>query len=563
MLRIFLFILISYKLAFASFEGVSSALENYIQSSYELSSLDAKKDFILYKTLNDEKIASQKDLLAALKEPLLKKDIDAYLQRVKNQNAKRLYLDFYDYLYSFHLYLNKNPSIKQKQLNQRAKLLNEELKNFVLSSEDESYKGFLLKTRALFLKDILHRMQKDLLRADAYYLNSLNFQGVINWINEKIGMSYLNTGKLIICVLVLFIFYILRLLFVRISTLLVYKYLYYFKKSDDKDFKELFLHKLQKPIEFFITLYSVGLCVAILYYPDSINEGIFRLFNLFYLWTIVWFIINLLNSYGLMLISKIAIKSGQKEIINLIIKMLFSLIIIIALLTSLRLFGFDISTIMASLGIGGLAVALASKDIISNFFASIMLLFDESFEQGDWVRIGNIEGNIVETGLRKTSIRGFDNSLSFIPNSTIMGSNIINFSRRKLGRRVSFLLGLTYSSKPDQIIELSKAIRLYLQNSPHVAQSNDKENKKASRRFRQNLINIDDLEGYSSKIYVGLNSFGDFSINIEVSFYTKKVDGVGHRMDKEQVLLAMLKLVSEHGLSLAFPTQSIYIEKNG
>ncbi|WP_162894585.1 mechanosensitive ion channel domain-containing protein, partial [Klebsiella pneumoniae] len=130
---------------------------------------------------------------------------------------------------------------------------------------------------------------------------------------------------------------------------------------------------------------------------------------------------------------KLAQKSGKKEVVNLIIKILYFVIIIIALLYILAQLGFNISAIIASLGTGGLAVALAAKDIIANFFASILLLFDNSFNHGDWVEVSGIEGTVVETGLRKTTIRTFDNCLVFLPNSTIMGANIKNWSKRRMG----------------------------------------------------------------------------------------------------------------------------------
>lgn len=553
-----------YAACFASFQSVSTALEGYIQSSYELSSTDPKKAPTLYKTLKDEKSSTLASLLNALKEPLSKKEIKLNLAKVKSKRAREIYTSFYVYLWALHGYLNNEAGFNSKSLKQSAKSLDTKLKGYILSLKDESYDGFLLKTRALFLKDVLNRLQKDISRSNAYYLNSINFQQCLNWINQKIGSHFLNFGKVIICLLVVLSFYVIMKLLTKLSSLIIIKYFRLFKKNQtihENHFQEAFLHKLQRPIQTFIMVYSLGLCAAIIYYPTSIDLSIFRLFNLCYIWVIVWFIINVLDSYGLMLVSKLAIKSGQKEIINLVIKILYSLISIIAFLISLRIFGFNISTIIASLGIGGLAVALASKDIISNFFASVMLLFDDSFEQGDWVRIGDVEGNIVETGLRKTSIRGFDNTLAFIPNSTIMGASIINYSRRKLGRKVSFSVGLTYDATPTQIKKLSKEILALLKSSPCVAQTKDKEGRAWSSKYRQSLVNLDDLEGYSSSIFVGLASFGESSINIDVSFYTKQVDGTGHRLDKENILLSIMDLVASNGLSMAFPTRSIYIEK--
>lgn len=112
------------------------------------------------------------------------------------------------------------------------------------------------------------------------------------------------------------------------------------------------------------------------------------------------------------------------------------------------------------MGIGGLAVALAAKDIIANFFASILLLFDNSFNQGDWVEVSDIEGTVVETGLRKTTIRTFDNCLVFLPNSTIMGANIKNWSKRRMGRHVRMYLGVGYDATPEKLEQCVKDLRV-------------------------------------------------------------------------------------------------------
>lgn len=147
--------------------------------------------------------------------------------------------------------------------------------------------------------------------------------------------------------------------------------------------------------------------------PLPVNVKITNTFYIIYVVLFAWLIVGILNSYGIMFLAKLAQKSGKKEVANLIIKMLYFIIVIIALLLILAHLGFNVSAIIASLGIGGLAVALAAKDIIANFFASLIISFDDSFNQGDWIEVAGIEGNVVETGLRKTTLRTFDNSLVF------------------------------------------------------------------------------------------------------------------------------------------------------
>ncbi|WP_141090901.1 mechanosensitive ion channel family protein, partial [Campylobacter concisus] len=144
-----------------------------------------------------------------------------------------------------------------------------------------------------------------------------------------------------------------------------------------------------------------------------------NIFSIIYIVAFSWLVLTILNGYGIAIIDKIAQKSKRKEVINLALKVIYVIVLIITLLLILQKLGFDISALIASLGIGGLAVAFAAKDIIANFFASVMMLFDNSFSQGDWIVCGDIEGTVVEIGFRKTTVRSFDNALIFVPNSKL------------------------------------------------------------------------------------------------------------------------------------------------
>ncbi|MBT0827006.1 mechanosensitive ion channel family protein, partial [Campylobacter lari] len=297
--------------------------------------------------------------------------------------------------------------------------------------------------------------------------------------------------------------------------------------------------------------------------PAPIDIRISNILSIAYIILTAWLVINVFDSYGMMIVAKLAEKSGKREVVNLIIKILYFIIIVIAVLFVLAHLGFNISALIASLGIGGLAVALAAKDIIANFFASVLLLFDNSFNQGDWIEVSGIEGTVVETGLRKTTIRTFDNSLVFLPNSTIMGANIKNWSKRKIGRHVKLFIGVTYDAKPEQLEQCVEDIRYLLATSPLIAQVDDSAlNYGGTRaRYRQNLVSVNDLEGYKNSTYVAVSGFSASSIDIEVYFYTKAISGAGFREARQSILLELMKIVERNKLSFAFPSQSLYIEK--
>ncbi|WP_390183395.1 mechanosensitive ion channel family protein [Campylobacter coli] len=404
------------------------------------------------------------------------------------------------------------------------------------------------------------RANADLLESN-YIFSLLELQVWIDRINEMANIDFINTGKIVISILVLVFFMSLRRFFSNIVYFILVR-LVYRNKSDADDIKVIFIDNIKKPVGFLLICYAISLCLTIATYPAPLSINLSNLFHIVYAVLIAWLILRILDGYGVVLVSKLAQKSGKKEVVNLVIKILYFVIFVIALLYILAQLGFNISAIIASLGIGGLAVALAAKDIIANFFASILLLFDNSFNQGDWVEVSGVEGTVVETGLRKTTIRTFDNCLVFLPNSTIMGANIKNWSKRRMGRHVRMYLGVGYDATPEKLEQCVKDLREFLHTSDLVAHDEDSALKYGDHttKYRQNLVSINDLEGYKNACYVALSEFADSSINIELYFYTKEIGGKDFREARQSLMLEFMRIIEKNGLTFAFPSRSIYIE---
>ena len=383
-----------------------------------------------------------------------------------------------------------------------------------------------------------------------YIFSLLEFQVWIDRINEMSGVSFINVGKIVISALVLVFFISLRRFFANIVYFFLVQLFY---KNNVKDIKVIFVENIKKPVGFLLLFYALSLCFTIAVYPVPLSVNLSSFFHIVYAVLIAWLILRMLDSYGVVLVSKLAQKSGKKEVVNLIIKILYFVIIIIALLCILAQLGFNISAIIASLGIGGLAVALATKDIIANFFASILLLFDNSFSQGDWIEVSGIEGTVVETGLRKTTIRTFDNCLVFLPNSTIMGANVKNWSKRRMGRLVKMYLRLSYDSTPQKLEQCVKDLREFLLKSPLVAKEDDNALKYGDHtaKYRQNLVSINDLEGYKNACYVALHDFADKSINIELYFYIKDINSGEFRKARQSLMLEFMRIIENNGLTFS------------
>ena len=413
--------------------------------------------------------------------------------------------------------------------------------------------------------EILSFMQTNvkLLTTQSVWSN-INLPSLLAWIQRVLpeSISSLMLAKSIVSISVFVILFFFRHLIAH----LIIKLLSFFSKFlKNQEVQEKIKHDISKPILWFLIISSISISLAILAFPKPASPDFVMWVNASYIITLSWLAISLFKGYGIAILGSIAEKNNtfRREVINLLLKITYFLIILVAVLVLLKNFGFNISALIASLGIGGLAVAFAVKDMLANFFASVVLLFDNSFNQGDWIVCGDIEGTVVEMGLRRTTIRTFDNAMLFVPNSLLANSSVRNWNRRKRGRRIRMQIGVTYSSTPDQIRSCVKDIKTMLLNHPKIAKDTDERPPLSHYELdlKQNIVSLDDLLGYKSNLFVVLDEFADSSINILVYCFSTTVNW-GEWLDvRQDVMLKIMDIIASHNLSFAFPSQSLYIEE--
>ncbi|WP_027326735.1 mechanosensitive ion channel family protein [Helicobacter pametensis] len=334
---------------------------------------------------------------------------------------------------------------------------------------------------------------------------------------------------------------------------------------ENKTIQEQIKEQIASPILWIILIVSSSLALDILAFPNPVSPKIKVWINASLIISLSWLTILLFKGYGIAILGNIAQRNNsfRREVINLLLKVIYFFIVVIAILVLLKNFGFNVSALIASLGIGGLAVAFAVKDVLANFFASVVLLFDNSFNQGDWIVCGDIEGTVVEVGLRRTTIRTFDNAMLFVPNSLLANGSVKNWSRRKMGRRIRMQIGITYSSTPEQIRACVRDIQLMLLSHPKIAKADDEKHPLSHYELdlKSNIISIDDLLGYKSNLFVVLDEFAGSSINILVYCFSKTTIWGEWLEVRQDVMLKIMEILDKHGLGFAFPSQSLYIEK--
>lgn len=157
------------------------------------------------------------------------------------------------------------------------------------------------------------------------------------------------------------------------------------------------------------------------------------------------------------------------RLVPFIDKVMRAVVVIMGVLMVLQQAGVKITSILAGLGIGGLAIALAAKDMLANIFGTITIVGDYPFDVGDWIKTPDVEGTVEDIGFRSTKVRTFGNSLVSVPNAKLAGSAIENFSRM-FKRRISFRISVTYETTPAQMREAVASLRDVLRNRDDIRQ---------------------------------------------------------------------------------------------
>jgi MscS family membrane protein len=194
--------------------------------------------------------------------------------------------------------------------------------------------------------------------------------------------------------------------------------------------------------------------------------------------------------------------------------------------------GFPAYSVLAGLGVGGLAVALAARDSLANLLGSMLIMIEKPFRVGHVIRVSGSEGTVEEVGFRSTRIRTSDNSLISIPNNAVVNATVENLSLRPK-RRQRFFVQLTYDTPREKVEEVVSRIKQLIADHPVTDETG------AQVRF---------------------NDFGESSLNILVQFHLNVADAASELEEREKILLQIIDLAKEIGVEFAFPTRTLIVE---
>jgi MscS family membrane protein len=305
------------------------------------------------------------------------------------------------------------------------------------------------------------------------------------------------------------------------------------------------LDLLKKPLGGFIIIISIYFACDRLSFPPEwgvvsidhfgLRMILYRLFQIGIIVSLTWVLLRVIDFLGLVLMYKASLTESKADD-QLVPFIKEAVKVIVAILALFFIFGavfkLNVASLIAGLGIGGLAIALAAKESLENLLGSFTIFLDKPFTIGDLIRVGGVEGTVETIGFRSTRIRTLEKSYVTVPNKKLVDSELDNLSLR-LQRRAKFSIGLTYQTKPDQFKKIISEIEEYINSHLSIV--------KEETRIR-------------------LYEFDNSSINIMILYFVDTMEYDIYLKVREEINYAIMEIVEKNGSEFAYPTTSLFVQ---
>jgi len=301
---------------------------------------------------------------------------------------------------------------------------------------------------------------------------------------------------------------------------------------------DLLIDKLEKPVIFIVIIAAYYWAISYLNFPTGLGGDIkgmekflFKLSTFAIVIDITWMVSRTLDAVVEEYVVPLTEKSESDfddQVLPIMRKGIRAVIWIMGIIIGMDNLGIDITAMIAGLGIGGLALALAAQDMVKNIFGGIMIFLDKPFKIGERIQINGFDGTVEEVGLRSTRVRTLEGRLLIINNSTFSENTVINVTAEHT-RKVVLNLGMTYDTTPEQMQQSMDILKQII--------------------VEHEILDIEETS-------IGFNAFGDFALGILFIYRIKKeADILGTQTD---INLEILKKFNDEGLEFAFPTQTVF-----
>lgn len=329
----------------------------------------------------------------------------------------------------------------------------------------------------------------------------------------------------------------------KVLTFLIFKVL---KKYSTGVGYENLLSLLKKPLNIFILLITFYLAFDRIEFPIEWHIGpshlfgirmiIYRAFQVSIIFSMTWILLRVVDFFGLVMMHRASLTESKTDdqLVPFVKESIKVVVVIFATFFVLgAIFKLNIASLIAGLGIGGLAIALAAKESLENLLGSFTIFLDKPFIIGDLIRSNGVEGHVEKIGFRSTRLRTLEKSFVTIPNKKLVDTELDNLSLR-IQRRAKFNIGLTYETKPEQFKSIIAAIQAYITNHPHVL---------------------------SEETRVRLFEFDSSSINIMIVYFVDTLEYDVYLDVRQEINYKIMEIVQNHEATFAYPTTAVIMKK--
>ena len=292
------------------------------------------------------------------------------------------------------------------------------------------------------------------------------------------------------------------------------------------------LHNIKTVIVLLVILLGFYYALGALSFTAPYAEQLSQIFGVLEILLIAFAITRVTNFLIDWYADKYVEQKGKNGHLLFILKKVMQLVIyVLAFLAVLIVFKVDLSGVVVGLGVGGIAIALAVQNTLGDFFSAFSIFFDKPFEIGDFIVVGDNSGTVTNIGIRSTRVKLLQGEELIISNRELTTAQVRNFKKLDK-RRVTFMVGVTYNTPFVKLKKIPEIITKII-NGIELAEMNR----------------------------VHFTKFGDFSLQFEVVYYVG-VSDYGKYMDvQQQINFAIKEAFEEEGIEMAFPTQTIYLNK--
>jgi MscS family membrane protein len=367
----------------------------------------------------------------------------------------------------------------------------------------------------------------------------------MNDVNVMLNHSFL--GNTLWQYLSFVLILLIGIAFKRIISLVSTRLLFRLFRGFEKDVQvERFIALIHRPVGFTVLMIFIFIAFSQLSFPEGwrlapanefgVRYVLYRGYMVFLYGAIIWIFLRIADFFTLVMQSRAGNVDSKYsgQLVSFLSDAIKIIIVIFGVLVILgSVFALNVATLVAGLGIGGLAIALAAKETLENLLGSFTIFLDKPFVVGDMVRVSGITGVVEKVGFRSTRLRTLEKSFVTLPNRKMVDSELDNLTLRTF-RRGDFTIGVTYSTSAEQLKLIVEEIQHFIDNHPNT-------NTEGKVRF---------------------HDFGNSSLDIMVLFFVDTMDWTVYLDVKQEILYKIMEIVKKHGAEFAFPSSSIYIEKN-